>query len=423
MGVPVIIKILASLAVMLGSDKFIKKLPVSMFLGLIVLALWSGHSIKTAIETTASTVINIDYLILLIMIFMLIWLSSQMKESRIMEDLVNALRSRLSGKVLFIIVPAVIGLIPMPGGALFSAPLVDNCDKEKNIQNELKAKINYWFRHIWETWFPLYAGVILGVQITGLEIWQIAAINIPITIFSVIGGYLTLIRKLDLPEPETERKKALPVIRHIMPIIIIIGCYITINIFFPGIKRVSKYLPIGISILTSMIVTQIRRPLPLNTWRRIIMSKKILDMVLIVGVIKIYSGFIEGQLPGGSYLMEMLRSELAISGIPPLILVILLPLISGFATGLALGFVGASFPIVVSIIGPDPALPLLLSTVSIAYAAGHVGQILSPVHVCNIVTNRYFKTNLVKTTSTLLPTCVFILMGAFFSSLCVYLIF
>ncbi len=137
-------------------------------------------------------------------------------------------------------------------------------------------------------------------------------------------------------------------------------------------------------------------------------------MVLIVGVIRIYSTFIESQLPDGSFLIEMLRNELAVSGVPPLVLIMLLPLISGFATGIAIGFVGASFPIVVSIIGPDPSLPLLLSTVSIAYASGHIGQLLSPVHVCNIVTNRYFKTDMIKTTYKLLPICMFILAGAFF---------
>ena len=420
---PVIIKILVSLAVMLLADKFVRNLPLSMAFGIAVLAAWSGHSLKTAADITLKTVLSTDYIILLIMIFMLVWLSSQMKESRIMEDLVTSLKSRLSGKLLFIVVPAVIGLIPMPGGALFSAPLVDNCDTEKSIQNELKSQINYWFRHIWEYWFPLYAGVILAVQITGLEIWQIAAVNFPITVFSIFGGYLLLLRKLDITAEKQKKEEKLPVLVHLMPIIIIVGCYIIISIFFPGIKSVSKYLPMGLSILISMIATQIRRPISFEKWLKIIFSRKIFDMVLIVGVIRIYSVFIESRLPDGTFLIEMLRNELSVSGIPPLMLVMLLPFISGFATGIAIGFVGASFPIVISIIGPDPSLAVLLSTVSIAYASGHIGQLLSPVHVCNIVTNRYFKTDLIKTTVKLIPVCMFILAGAFFSSFFIYLLF
>jgi len=423
LSAPVIIKILVSLAVMLTADKFIKNLPLSMSAGIAVLAAWSGHNFNSAAVITFNTIKSFDYIILLIMIFMLVWLSSQMSESRIMEDLVTALKSRLSGKILFIAVPAVIGLIPMPGGALFSAPLVDNCDIDKSIQNELKSQINYWFRHIWEYWLPLYSGVLLAIQITGLEIWQLFAINFPITVFSIIGGYLLLLRKLKIPSDRIKSEKKLPVLPHLMPIVVIVAGYIAISFIFPGLKDISKYLPMGFSILLSMIFTQIRRPISGEKWLKILLSKKILDMVMIVAVISIYSAFIEAQLPDGSFLIEMLRNELALSGIPPLLLIMLLPFISGIATGIAIGFVGASFPIVISILGPDPALPLLLSSVSIAYASGHIGQLLSPVHVCNIVTNRYFKTNLLKTTYKLIPVCFFILAGAFFSSFCVNLIF
>jgi uncharacterized protein len=423
LSAPVIIKILVSLIVMLAADKFIRNLPISMALGIAVLAAWSGHSFTAAVSIAYNRIMSSDYIILIIMVFMLVWLSSQMRESRIMEDLVAALKTRLSGKMLLAVVPAVIGLIPMPGGALFSAPLVDNCDTDKNIDNELKSQINYWFRHVWEYWLPLYAGVILAVQITGLEIWQIAILNFPITVFSVTGGYFLFLRKLRIPTVKTEGIKKLPVITHLMPIIVIVLVYILISVFFPSVKTVSKYLPMGISILFSMIITQMRRPISGGKWVKILLSKKILDMVLIVAVIQIYGAFIQAQLPDGSFLIGQLRSELALSGIPPLILIMLLPFISGFATGIAIGFVGASFPIVISILGPEPALSDLLSAVAIAYASGHIGQLMSPVHICNIVTNRYFKTDLVKTTSKLIPACLFILAGAFFSSFCVNLIF
>jgi hypothetical protein len=30
---------------------------------------------------------------------------------------------------------------------------------------------------------------------------------------------------------------------------------------------------------------------------------------------------------------------------------------------------------------------------ALAYAAGHLGQMLSPIHLCYVVSNRYFKTS------------------------------
>ena len=145
-------------------------------------------------------------------------------------------------------------------------------------------------------------------------------------------------------------------------------------------------------------------------------------MVLVVAVISIYGAFVEARLPDGTYLMNVMRDELASSGIPPALLIMLLPFISGFATGIAVGFVGASFPIIISILGKDPMLRELLAAVVLAYASGHVGQLLSPVHVCNIVTNKYFKTDLIKATSQLVPACLSVFAGAAFSISIIYMV-
>lgn len=414
MSAPVIIKILFSLTVILAADRLIHNLALSMAIGTAVLALWSGHSPMAMVTITIETMTTLDYIVLMIMLFLLIWLSSQMKATMMMDDLVKGLQMRLAGKTLLAVVPAIIGLIPMPGGALFSAPLVDDCDTEKTMNPYLKTKINYWFRHIWEYWLPLYAGVILALQITGLEIWQLAAVNFPLTVFSVSGGYLFLLRKVKTEKKIFTGSKS-PVLIYLLPIIMIVVLYTIIGLSFPFLKERSKYLPMGISIFLTMLYIQFYRPLSAQKWAKIIFSKSILDMVVVVAVITIYGSFIRAQLPGGRFLMDIMRDELTASGISPVLLIIILPFISGFATGIAVGFVGASFPIIISILGQEPALKDLLSAVVLAYACGHIGQLLSPVHVCNIVSNKYFKTDLLKSTSQLIPLCLFVLAGAAFS--------
>nr|HPQ53769.1 DUF401 family protein [Spirochaetota bacterium] len=64
-----------------------------------------------------------------------------------------------------------------------------------------------------------------------------------------------------------------------------------------------------------------------------------------------------------------------------------IPFISGITTGIAVGFVGASFPIVVSLSGGD------ISQLVLAYGCGYMGMILSPVHVCLVVTAEHFGTD------------------------------
>jgi len=127
---------------------------------------------------------------LMIVIFLIIWLSNQMDLTGVMEELVKTIRARVSSRAALAAMPAVIGLLPMSGGAIFSAPMVDSCDHENSLSQDLKTQINYWFRHIWEYWWPLYPGVLLAVDLAGIEIWQFVLVQLPLCFCSIsIGSF------------------------------------------------------------------------------------------------------------------------------------------------------------------------------------------------------------------------------------------
>ena len=86
--------------------------------------------------------------------------------------------------------------------------------------------------------------------------------------------------------------------------------------------------------------------------------------------------------------------EMAAAGIPSLLLIIALPFIASLTTGIAVGFVGASMPIVMQLIGDQPPTTLVVSTAVLAYGSGYIAMLITPVHVCLIVTNEHFKTGL-----------------------------
>ena len=89
----------------------------------------------------------------------------------------------------------------------------------------------------------------------------------------------------------------------------------------------------------------------------------------------------------------------------------IIPFIAGLTTGIALGMVGASFPIIVQLAGAEPTTTALLSIAILGYASGHVGQLVSPVHVCLLVTNKYFATSVVRSLRGLWGPCLFVLLG------------
>jgi hypothetical protein len=74
------------------------------------------------------------------------------------------------------------------------------------------------------------------------------------------------------------------------------------------------------------------------------------------------------------------------------LLIAIIPFISGLTTGLTIGYIGASFPVILSLAGDGTAG--YFSTIALAYGCGFLGMMLSPIHVCLIVTNQYFKTSL-----------------------------
>jgi len=75
-------------------------------------------------------------------------------------------------------------------------------------------------------------------------------------------------------------------------------------------------------------------------------------------------------------------------------LMMVIPFISGLVTGVAFGFVGASFPIIFALLGADPPAATAVAATVLSYSFGYIGMMLSPLHVCYVVTCEYFGTSL-----------------------------
>jgi hypothetical protein len=94
-----------------------------------------------------------------------------------------------------------------------------------------------------------------------------------------------------------------------------------------------------------------------------------------------------------------------------MLVVMILPFVAGLVTGLAIGFVGSSFPIVLPLAGATipagaDAFGLMSAYIALAYAFGHLGQMMSPLHVCHVVSNKYFRTGFGPVYRELVPSAV-----------------
>ncbi len=196
LNAPAYVKVGVSFAGILLTNRLGASLGLAILLFSVVLSLWSGTGIPGLVFQVQSFGMPENYLLPVVILLLLFFTESLNKAGR-MERTVAALKSWLNNKKMLLAgLPALVGLLPMPGGAIFSAPLVASIDGSGELDARQKVAINYWFRHIWEYWWPLYPGVILAIRYSELPTAIFLLIQIPFTIAAAIGGYFFILKKV-----------------------------------------------------------------------------------------------------------------------------------------------------------------------------------------------------------------------------------
>jgi integral membrane protein (TIGR00529 family) len=288
---------------------------------------------------------------------------------RMMEAVVNVARDR---RIAMAVLPGVIGLLPSAGGAAFSAPMVQEAAADADMKPEHKAFINYWFRHIWEYISPLYPGIVLAAAVTKIPLGRLMSSQLPLPLAVVGVGALLGFRGMQTSrvagKRDREEFKALFV--TLLPI--------TVSIVLVSVFKM-PLAPAMILIVAALFLYYRYSPGEIAVALRESIS---VNFILMVVGIMVFKGMLDA-----SGAIEALPVFFRESGLPTGAILFALPFIVGLLTGLTVGFVGATFPIITAMLGghPDPG------AVTFAFASGFAGVMLSPSHLCLVLTIRYFK--------------------------------
>jgi len=383
-------------------NRFGLTLGLSILLSSIVLSVWSGAGMAGLYFQLDNFVLPENYL-LPVVILSLLFLVEVLGKTGRMERTMGALRGMFkSKKTLFAGLPALIGMLPMPGGALFSAPLVASVDENDELPVAEKAAINYWFRHIWEYWWPMYPGVILAVRFSGLSFTKYMLLQFPLTIVSLLGGYFFILRKGTATDSAIKlalNSKREDVFSALGPILLLVLTTIMGSSVLSGSgvsKTVSSLLAMLVGIILAITISLRGKRRAFAQSAGIFRQRNLWLLLLLIISVQIFSAVLKCPLGNaGNNIVAGMRDEFVSAGIPVFLIIIMVPFISGLVTGIAFGFVGASFPIVFAIIGPDPATGVVAAATVLAYSSGYMGMMLSPLHVCFAVTCEYFGTRMV----------------------------
>ena len=229
--------------------------------------------------------------------------------------------------------------------------------------------------------------------------WRFIMIQAPLTLLSVGAGSIFLLQPLrgdNHKDNHVNRgvQVLAPFLWEVMPILLVVGCIVFLALLrncllWAGVRvTLPTSLPLLLGLLTCSIWVMWANRLRLHDlWKALMNRNTLLMLLLIFGIMAFKGALIDSQA------VLQIREEMVRYRIPFLMVVMGMPFISGLITGIAVGFVGATFPLLVPLFAGLSPLDFLLHA-SLAYVSGYVGMMLSPVHICLLVTKDYFKASL-----------------------------
>lgn len=295
-----------------------------------------------------------------------------------------------SPRVRLIFFPALVGLLPMPGGAVFSCPMVRDVGATLDINEQKKALINYWFRHLWESAWPLYPGYILTCAIADIPPSLLWRYGLPLVVLNILVGWFMLLRdpikETELPDASVPKQPLSRVLLEGLPILVAVlaapvygGIFSLIGFAAPnGLSFVCSFLSAILLVIWQNKFPPVKVP-------GLLLQHSVYKMLLLVVVI-----FIFKEIVITAKVVEDLAAIM--TGKSALFIMFLfLPLMMGLLTGVMLGFVGAAFPLIMALLSQAGMYEERLCWILVALVSGNTGQMISPLHSCYLLTLEYFK--------------------------------
>jgi integral membrane protein (TIGR00529 family) len=352
MELPALIKVICCFGLILALNRLRVHLSLCLFVGAVVVAFWMGQSPGDIANSLVASLTSLETIQLVAIICLILVVSQLMKVSgqldRIVEKFVAIAQDAATVSV---VMPALIGLLPMPGGALFSAPMVETAVAGCSLSQDRKTAVNYWFRHIWEFWWPLYPGVVLAVSLLQVEMWRFILIQAPLTIIAVAAGTVFLLRPLrEKGSKGNSRNLQLQLLGSFlweaMPIMVVIVCIVFLALLrnllvLSGLSiNLPSALPLILGLLACLAWVMRVNRLGFRDFLAALFHRNTVPMLLLIfGIMAFKGALVDSQA------VLKIREEMVQYQIPFLMVVVAMPLISGFITGITIGFVGASFPL------------------------------------------------------------------------------
>lgn len=357
--------------------------------------------VKDIILNVVLAIIDSMTLRLFGIIVLVFLLSGVLRKIESLRDIVDSLQKLVKDhRLILAFIPAFLGLIPMPAGAMFSAPMVNEVASRMNLQAEEKTFINYWFRHIWELIWPLYPSIILFSALLEVEIREIVKVQFPLTIAVFIIGLVW--EQRNIKRNIIENTNRIDVFFNMKKLFLGTWPILLIVVFVLFVK-LDFLISLSIAILSLILLN--RYKIKVKDIKDIIKSDLDLNILFLIAGIMIFKRMLEA-----TGIIIIIPEFFTGLGIPFLVVLFIIPFLVGILTGISSATVGICFPVLLPFMVVQNEVNL--NYAMFAYVGAYIGMMISPVHLCLVVTKDYFKADLAKIYKLLaLPLLIIILFA------------
>jgi integral membrane protein (TIGR00529 family) len=389
--IPLIIKICSIIIALIIFIRLKLDLALSILLTTLLAILLFQINLETAFIASVNTLIEKRTCQLFVIMLMVLYMGAILKSKEMFQKLINSLNAFIKDRrIVAMVGPSILGFLPSPGGALLSAPLVEESTKKMKLKPEFNTFLNFWFRHFWEFVWPVYVGLLIFHTMSGIPMKKIILFQSPFTLLNIFSGLAVAFGyfkkhqvKRSMPQDKNNLIGVLKdFIEGIWPILLVIFLFFIIS------------LPLYIALtLVSLILTLVKR-LKIKEITTILFSRFILKTLLLIGSVMIFQKMITI-----SEAFETLKG-MDISMGTVVFFCFLISFSMGFLTGVNTAYIVIAYPILFPIIKDLPNFFYLSLYI---YVIGFAGILYSPLHLCLVLTNEYFQSSLYKVYRYLTP--------------------
>jgi len=303
-------------------------------------------------------------------------LGSVMRELGQLDDIMEGLRGLgVRGRPLMALSSTLMGLLPVPGGAILSASVVEEEGRSMGADERGSATANLLFRHLNFFAYPLSPALIFlaSSEVLGIGMPILMLALLPASLAHIVSSSISSFYGMKPSRPpsgsgDTDRKACLMrLLRGLTPILIapILGAL--------GLGLSAS---ICVSLATSLLLAGLRGGLGdlLNRAAGGLRKSKAYSFALPILFAMMFRRAFKSSGISGAF-----GGLLSASPLPEGLTLCLLALVLGLATGTV------TLP-VITVLPPDVGL---LEGV-MAYTGAVTGYIISPLHLCFILTAEYF---------------------------------